>query len=531
MIRSRIPPPPAPGPLSRAAAPHPDQGHGAGSGPALSTARELADDLDAFRRGEPVSAAARRPGCHAAHHSAARMPTATKRDAPVLARIRRKAKRGARPAASVPPPARRSRLGHVPQNRTRSGRSAAGGHALRRLGRHLRAMFSISTARHWSARSQPNRSPTPTRSGTDGRNFPGQSLVFPFARTAKAGEAEARGGGGPRDRHLPEQRCSRFTRRTGSAPATMLARALSLDPDDSVRGKLRLAEGHLARINGTAHRNRGGSEPGGGEIQRGRSSCCRNRPIPQLGLARVYVYGLKDIDKATRRSQEAEKRGYHLGNREKSAARRRLPRPRRPPLLGFAQRARPAAGEGPDRARRQDDIPARWSCIRASLRMAMSNAQYRARARQPGERRISGCSEIERGNVAARLIVEALLHDMAVTAQQGGGSRGSAPRPWPVARGWRVARTGLDCWRPRCWSAPGCTWSTRPRSPILAAGRAGAGRQAALESERPERARRPAAGARASFPMRASAQEVARKIYYALGRPLQRGRASRATGS
>ena len=37
-----------------------------------------------------------------------------------------------------------------------------------------------------------------------------------------------------------------------------------------------------------------------------------------MGLARVYVYGLKDIDKAYAALQEAERRGYKLGNREKS---------------------------------------------------------------------------------------------------------------------------------------------------------------------------------------------------------------------
>jgi hypothetical protein len=37
-----------------------------------------------------------------------------------------------------------------------------------------------------------------------------------------------------------------------------------------------------------------------------------------LGLARVYVYGLKDIDKAYAVLQEAERRGYKLGNREKA---------------------------------------------------------------------------------------------------------------------------------------------------------------------------------------------------------------------
>ena len=41
-------------------------------------------------------------------------------------------------------------------------------------------------------------------------------------------------------------------------------------------------------------------------------------PDPLLGLARVYVYGLKDIDRAYQALEEAEKRGYPLGNREKS---------------------------------------------------------------------------------------------------------------------------------------------------------------------------------------------------------------------
>ena len=41
-------------------------------------------------------------------------------------------------------------------------------------------------------------------------------------------------------------------------------------------------------------------------------------PDPELGLARVYVYGLKDIDKGYEALQQAEKRGYQLGNREKS---------------------------------------------------------------------------------------------------------------------------------------------------------------------------------------------------------------------
>ena len=39
-------------------------------------------------------------------------------------------------------------------------------------------------------------------------------------------------------------------------------------------------------------------------------------PDPELGLARVYVYGLKDIDKACDALQQAESRGYQPGARD-----------------------------------------------------------------------------------------------------------------------------------------------------------------------------------------------------------------------
>lgn len=96
-----------------------------------------------------------------------------------------------------------------------------------------------------------------------------------------------------------------------------LAHALSLDPDDTVRGKLRLTEGHLARINGTSHR----SVPDLNEAVEKFTEADRlmpKSPDPELGLARVYVYGLKDIDKAYHALQEAERRGYPMGNREKA---------------------------------------------------------------------------------------------------------------------------------------------------------------------------------------------------------------------
>ena len=97
---------------------------------------------------------------------------------------------------------------------------------------------------------------------------------------------------------------------------TMAARALAADPDENVRGKLRLCEGHLARINGTAHRSAAEMQEAVAKFEEARKLLPRS-PDPLLGLARVYIYGLKDFDKGYDALQEAKKLGYALGNREK----------------------------------------------------------------------------------------------------------------------------------------------------------------------------------------------------------------------
>jgi len=96
-----------------------------------------------------------------------------------------------------------------------------------------------------------------------------------------------------------------------------LAHALELDPGDSgIRGRLRLCEGHIARIQGTNRRNAGTLNEGAERFHEAQQLLPKS-PDPQLGLARLYVYGLKDIDKAYDALHEAERRGYKLGNREK----------------------------------------------------------------------------------------------------------------------------------------------------------------------------------------------------------------------
>jgi len=97
---------------------------------------------------------------------------------------------------------------------------------------------------------------------------------------------------------------------------TMLLHALSADPDDQVRGKLRLCEGHLARINGASHRSLAELNDAVEKFtEAGR--LMQGSPDPPLGLARVYVQGLRDIDKASQAFQQAVKNGYQLGKREK----------------------------------------------------------------------------------------------------------------------------------------------------------------------------------------------------------------------
>jgi hypothetical protein len=96
----------------------------------------------------------------------------------------------------------------------------------------------------------------------------------------------------------------------------MAAHALAMDPEDSSRGKLRLCEGHLARINGTSHRSVQELNLAVDDFNEAQKLLPRS-PDPELGLARVYVYGLKDIDKGYEALKKAQMRGYTLGNREK----------------------------------------------------------------------------------------------------------------------------------------------------------------------------------------------------------------------
>ncbi|MGC9951849.1 MAG: serine/threonine-protein kinase [Bryobacteraceae bacterium] len=97
-----------------------------------------------------------------------------------------------------------------------------------------------------------------------------------------------------------------------------LARVLEIDPaDETVRGELRLCEGQIDRINGLSHHNAALLNEAVQKFEEAEQALPHS-PDPELGLAGVYVYGLKDIDKAYAALQEAERRGYKLGNRQKA---------------------------------------------------------------------------------------------------------------------------------------------------------------------------------------------------------------------
>jgi serine/threonine protein kinase len=100
--------------------------------------------------------------------------------------------------------------------------------------------------------------------------------------------------------------------------AALLAHALEVDPDnETARGDLRLCEGHVARMEGVRHHEPPQLTVSAEKFAEAQKLLPRS-PDPELGLALLYIYGFKDIDKADAALQQAAHLGYRLGNREKS---------------------------------------------------------------------------------------------------------------------------------------------------------------------------------------------------------------------
>ena len=94
------------------------------------------------------------------------------------------------------------------------------------------------------------------------------------------------------------------------------ARALTLVPGDrEVMARVRLSQGHINRIKGSV----GGNQKLGALAREQFEDAARltpKLPDPYLGLARLYVYNLRDIDAAEEALRQAEKRGFKMAERE-----------------------------------------------------------------------------------------------------------------------------------------------------------------------------------------------------------------------
>jgi serine/threonine protein kinase len=102
-----------------------------------------------------------------------------------------------------------------------------------------------------------------------------------------------------------------------------LQRALVLAPRNrSLRASLRYCEGHLHRIDGEAEKARHHTAAANQHFTdavaafREAAELRRDWPDPFLGLARVFIYGLDDIDRGADAIKQAQKLGYATGERE-----------------------------------------------------------------------------------------------------------------------------------------------------------------------------------------------------------------------
>ena len=95
-----------------------------------------------------------------------------------------------------------------------------------------------------------------------------------------------------------------------------LMHALLLDPDDEVRGRLRLVEGHIARVNGETRHRQGDLDDALDKFTEA-ERLLPGSPDPPLAETRMEVQDLKDYDRGYTALQAAEKHGYTGGSRER----------------------------------------------------------------------------------------------------------------------------------------------------------------------------------------------------------------------
>ncbi len=320
MIRSRIAPPPAPDPcpealrriMIKAMAPDPDARY--------QSAREFARDLEAFRSGAPVAAVSE-------DLDATRRTTrAHDEDEDATRRTGRPAAGADETRATRPAQAASAANGHPTARRPRSVFSKmVRGIALLALASFLYGGWVMTSDYFLYQHGQQLAREIEAEQLTD------LEQIWAKWTELSKGNASSLLLHGPRkvvkqkfvaaaDHVIDSYRNNEsipIYEKDWERARTMSARALAVDPEDSIRGKVRLCEGHLARINGTTHHSAQELNLAVEKFNEAQQLIPKS-PDPELGLARVYVYGLKDIDKGYEALQQAQRRGYQLGNREKS---------------------------------------------------------------------------------------------------------------------------------------------------------------------------------------------------------------------
>ncbi|HXW08699.1 MAG TPA: protein kinase [Vicinamibacterales bacterium] len=102
-----------------------------------------------------------------------------------------------------------------------------------------------------------------------------------------------------------------------------LQQALGIEPGDRrTRGAVRYCEGHLRRIDGEAAKSRGQTIAASRHFMeaiaafREAAELRPDWPDPFLGLARTFIYGIEDMDRAADALKQAQRLGYEAGDRE-----------------------------------------------------------------------------------------------------------------------------------------------------------------------------------------------------------------------
>jgi len=100
---------------------------------------------------------------------------------------------------------------------------------------------------------------------------------------------------------------------------TELGHALEIDPgDNAVKGRLRLCEGHIQRIESSGLNGLQKQKYLNDAVAEFNEAAelLKHSPDPYLGLARLYVYEMNDLDKGEEALSQAAKHGHPMGKRE-----------------------------------------------------------------------------------------------------------------------------------------------------------------------------------------------------------------------